>query len=185
MAHRAFEVFNARSRRRASGMPEIVAWRGRQRARRFPVDAIRKLRRRRPRRGPQPLLGPCRPEQALDGLPAGGSAGAQALRAALPPPPPPPPPPSRAAATFRCDLERLPTPADALFLLCFGSCSSCGWLCSCIMGAVMMVGVHDHLPRVVCCPYVAPRPKNGANVSGFRAVSNDVLSHGLPLRPLR
>ena len=158
MAHRAFEVFNARSRRRASGMPEIVAWRGRQRARRFPVDAIRKLRRRRPRRGPQPLLGPCRPEQALDGLPAGGSAGAQALRAALPPPPPPPPPPSRAAATFRCDLERLPTPADALFLLSFGSCSSCGWLCSCIMGALMVVWVCGRLFYVVCLSYVAPRP---------------------------
>ena len=55
------------------------------RAHRFPVNAIDKLQGRRPRRGPEPLLGPRRPEQAPDGLESGGSAGAQALRAALPP----------------------------------------------------------------------------------------------------
>ena len=152
-------------------MPRIAAWRSRTRARRFAVDAIRRLLRRRPRRGSEPLLGPRRPEQPPDGLLAGGSAGAQAVRGALPPSLPPQPPPSRAATSIRCDPERLPSRPDAPFLLCFGSCSSCGWLCSCIMGAVMMLGVQGHLPRVVCCPYVAPRPKNGANVSGFRAVS--------------
>ena len=84
-AHGAFASFNSRPRQHASGMPRIVAWRGRARARRFPIDAIQRLQRRRPRRGPEPLLGPRRPVQPPDGLESGGSAGAQALRAALPP----------------------------------------------------------------------------------------------------
>ena len=45
-----------------------------------------------------------------DGLPACGSADAQALRGALPAPPPPQPPPSRAAALVRGASERLHSP---------------------------------------------------------------------------
>ena len=171
------------SRPRASGITRRASWRAPPRARCLTHDAIGRLHRRRPRRGSEPLLGPRRPEQPPHGLSACGSAGAQPLRVALPPPPPPQPPPSRAVASIRCDLKRLPSRPDAPFLLCFGSCSSYGWLCSCIMSAGMMVGVQGHLFRIVCCPYVAPRPKNGANVSGFRAVSNNVLSHGEQRRP--
>ena len=40
-----------------------------------------------------------------DGLLAGGSAGAQAVRGALPPSLPPQPPPLRAAASLRCDPD--------------------------------------------------------------------------------
>ena len=76
------------------------------RAHRFPVNAIDKLQGRRPRRGPEPLLGPRRPGHPPDGLLAGGSTSAQAVRDALPPSLPQQPPPSRAAASLRCDPER-------------------------------------------------------------------------------